>query len=280
MYANTQATAQLLAEPPINPVRPPVKISSRHEQDQDQDLAAALTEARAVLDEQRSLAQAMRSARDPKHYYLHLCALTTQALLAGAAQLSHAGATLRLQARLHIRFLHNLRRWLSPGLGQVDAAWQSAFQAFDLAGEATSVFSVLTGLHLALRAQLEHDLPHAVAQTLREESSEQGVDLRADLHKTSQAMRAAVEQLLTQTAEPHLPKWLARPGARLLGETLERLLGRYLYNVVGHRARGYARGVKLAGKAVAAPAPAPAAKLPGLFLVRARDEEAAVTSAA
>jgi hypothetical protein len=245
----------------------------------DEDLAAALTEVRAVLEEQRALCRAMQAACDPKHFYLHLCQLTTEEmlLLCESGQLPHPSWALRLVALQHTRFLHNLRRWLSPNVGPVEPQWQSAFTALDLAGEATTVHSVLTGLHLALRAQLEYDLPLAVAQTLRGGLVGDCARFRADLFGTSMALRSAMERLLAETAAPHLPRWLARSGARLLGETLALLLRRYVYDVVGQRSRAFERGVQLAGQThkdvlaavsvqptavpnlVLAPGPAPAA---------------------
>lgn len=211
-------------------------------------LADALAEARTMAEEQRALSQALRAAGDPKHWYVQLCHLTTQEMLQliEAHQLPHPSWALRLLSLLHARFLHNLRRWLSPTLGCMDPHWESAFSAFNLAGEATTVYSVLTGLHLALRAQLECDLPLAVAQTLGGERTTDYARFRADLQGTSLALRRAVERLLAQTAAPHLPGWLARRGARLLGETLALLVRRYVYDVAEQRARAFARGVQLA----------------------------------
>ena len=211
-------------------------------------LADALAEARMLAEEQRALIQALQAARDPKHWYVQLCHLITQETLAliESNQLTNPSWALRLLSIVHSRFLHNLRRWLSPNLGTLDPHWESAFCAFNLAGEATTVYSVLTGLHLALRARLEHDLPAAVAQALRGGLPSDCARCRAGFPGASLAMRRAVGRLLAQTAAPHLPKWLARPGQRLLGETLELLLRRYVYDVGEQRARAFERGVQLA----------------------------------
>lgn len=244
MRSDLTALKDLLAAAPPAPVVALPSAASPHAE----DLAAALAETRHIADEQRALAQALRASGDPKHFYVQLCYLTTQEMLvlSESGQLPHPSWALRILSLLHAQFLQNLRRWLSPNLGSADPQWEVAFQAFDVAGQVTAIYSVLTGLHLALRAQLEHDLPQAVAQTLRGGGAGDCARFRADLYATSLALRLAVERLLTETITPHLPPWLARSGARLLGETLELLLQRYVYDVVGQRARAFERGVQLA----------------------------------
>lgn len=216
-------------------------------------LISVLVEARALAEEQRALAQALQAAQDPKHWYVQLCHLATQEMLAlnDSNQLCHARLTLRLLAQLHSRFLHNLRRWLSPALGTLEPHWDAAFCAFNLAGEATTVYSVLTGLHLALRAQLEYDLPQAVAQALHGGQVSDQASYSASLQGTSLALRRAIERLLAETAAPHLPRWLGWRAPQLLGKTLELLLRRYVYDVVEQRACAVARGIRLADKASA-----------------------------
>ena len=213
--------------------------------------AAALVAARALVAEQRALAQAMQTGRDPKHWYLRLCQLTTEELVQRCEQgkLPHASWALQLLSLLHAQFLHNLRRWQSPGLGPLEPQWQQAFTALDLVGEAWSVGSVLTGLQLCLRAQLEQDLPRAVAQTLRRTPVDDYTSFHTDMHQMSQALRSAVERLLTETTAPYLPRLLQRPAARLLAETLAFLLQRYVYDEVGQRGRALATGVQLAKQA-------------------------------
>lgn len=244
MRNDLMALKELLAAAKPAPVVALPPAASPH----PEDLAAALAEARLIAEEQCALAQALRASGDPKHFYVQLCYLTTQEMLvlSESGQLPHPSWALRLLSLLHTQFLQNLRRWLSPNLGPADPQWESAFQAFDVAGQVTAIYSVLTGLHLALRAQLEHDLPQAVAQTLRGGGAGDCARFRADLCATSLALRLAVERLLSETIAPHLPRWLAQRGARLLGETLELLLQRYVYDVVGQRARAFERGVQLA----------------------------------
>lgn len=213
------------------------------------DMESVFADARTTADEQRSLAQTMQAAGDAKHWYLQLCHLTTEELLARATagELANPSWALRLVSLLHTRFLHNLRRWMSPCLGAAEPHWESAFSAFHLTGEAMSVFSALTAMHLALRAQLEHDLPQVVAQTLRDGLADDYARYRLDLHATARALCTAMERLLAQAAAPHLPRWLARTGARFLGEVLEQLLRRYVYDVTGQHVSAFERGVRLVG---------------------------------
>lgn len=247
--------AQLLASPRAALVLPPIPDPL------GEDLATALADARSVLAEQQALMQAMQAARDPKHWYLQLCQLTTQELLGQveAGQLPHPAWALRLLSLQHGKFLRNLRRWLSPSLGAVEPQWQSAFTALDLSGEADSVCAVLTGLHLALRAQLEYDLPQTLAQMLRGGTAADCARFRADLYATSLALRTAVEKILAMTTLPHLPSWLQWSPTRLLGESLEFLIRRWVYDVVKQRGQAFERGLQLAQKA---PPPGQPAGLP------------------
>ena len=50
---------------------------------------------------------------------------------------------------------------------------------------------------------------------------------------------------------PYLPKWLARPGKRLLSETLALLMQRHVYDLGSQHLRAFACGVKLARAAAA-----------------------------
>jgi hypothetical protein len=218
-----------------------------------EDLPAALQEARGMLAEERLLSQAMQAAGDPKHRFVQLCQFVTEEVLAlvESGQLPHPSWALRLLSLQHGRFLRNLRCWLSPGLGAVEAHWQSAFTALDLAGEATTPYAVLTGLHLALRAQIEHDLPQTLAQMLRGGLPGDCARYRADLHVTSLACRAAIERMLAAAAAPHLPRWLGPASGRLLAESLEYALRRWGYDVVRQRHLAFERGVRLAASAAA-----------------------------
>ena len=217
------------------------------------DAATEREKVGAILAEQTALARMLQAAGDPKHFYLQLGQRTTQAVLAlhESGQLRRPAWTLGVLAHQHSRFLDNLRRWLSPHLGEAEPAWQSAFTALDMVGEATAVYSVLNGLHMALRAQLEHDLPQVIAQTLPEEQTGDWSSCQADLSKLAQALRSALEQTLAATLAPYLPKWLARPGKRLLSETLALLMQRHVYDLGSQHLRAFACGVKLARAATA-----------------------------
>ncbi len=217
------------------------------------DAAAEREKVGAVHAEQTALARMLQAAGDPKHFYLQLGQRTTQEVLAlyESGQLRRPAWTLGLLARQHSRFMDNLRRWLSPHLGESEPMWQSAFTALDMVGEATAVYSVLTGLHMALRAQLEHDLPQVIAQTLPDEQEGDWAGCQADLSKLALALRSALEQTLAAALAPYLPKWLARPGKRLLSETLALLMQRHVYDLGSQHLRAFACGVKLARAAAA-----------------------------
>lgn len=220
---------------------------------QDDAAAAEREKVGAILAEQTALARMLQAAGDPKYLYLQLGQRSTQAVLAlyESGQLRCPAWTLGVLAHQHSRFLDNLRRWLSPHLGEVEPVWQSAFTALDMIGEAAAVYSVLTGLHMALRAQLEHDLPQVIAQTLPAEQTGDWTSCQADLSKLAVALRSALEQTLAATLAPYLPKWLARPGKRLLSETLALLMQRHVYDLGSQHLRAFACGVKLARAATA-----------------------------
>ena len=221
---------------------------SRRTASNDESAAREYEQAREVLAEQGTLVRIMKTAGDPKRMYLQLCLQTTHEVLAlqDAGRLRRPAWILRLLGQLHGRFSHNLRRWLSPQLGPVEPHWQSAFTALDLVGEATTVYSVLTGLRMALQAQLEHDLPQVIAELLLAEPEAERASLQADLQLLAAALGSALEYELAAAVRPSLPGWLAASGKQLIGETVAFLLQRHVYDLSAQYLRAFARGVELA----------------------------------
>jgi hypothetical protein len=240
------ALAEVSRGAPAVPL-PPTRIL-----DEDSALPGLYAEAEAILAEQRALADRLQAAGDPKRFFARVYQYVTEHQLrdcrAGAPR--HPAWVLRLIPRFHYYFAENLRRWLDPGAGRIEAHWRSAFVAMEGAPRwfGSAFKGALFGLAKGVQAHIEEDLPRTLAEIYvwhYRARCDYG-RFRADYALMADLFREAAERLSPEIPRQGVPLWVRLVGDRLPRAAREALTARRFYDIPRQRRRAFQRGERLA----------------------------------
>ncbi len=213
------------------------------------DLAALERTARETLAAQRTVADALERADDPRRWFTRLYAFTTEAILGAyeRGEVVHRAWLLRLVPRFHAYYFDNLARDRGTMAGAPEAHWQKAFRAME---QGTAQGRFMRGLREAVRAHIEDDLPRALADVYR--ASYRGrcayERFQGDYLLLQKALEEPAVKFLPLVPKTLLP-WGFRVAERVTPEAVRRFVRiRDEYDVPTRRREAFARGGRLAAE--------------------------------
>lgn len=206
----------------------------------------------AILEEQRTLAESLENANDPKQWFARVYAFVTeeQLTLCRSGQIAHVPWVLRIVPRFHDYYVDNLRRWRAPSEGQAEAHWRSAFRAMEQADRwfKDPLAALAYGLAKGVQAHIEEDLPRALADVFVAEYA--GVcdyaRFRADYLLMGDVFRRASERLLARMPSRSFPLYARVLLPLLPREGQDAFIHRRFYDIPRERRRAFERGERLA----------------------------------
>lgn len=225
------------------------------------DLDALYARAEAVLAEQREHAAALARTGDRKRWFPLVYQYVTEEQIHRCRKglVTHPGWVLRIIDVFHQYYWRNYEAWevyanartrLPPLPLQANTAvpdalerhWRIAFNAMERPrSERTAMF---LGLHRAIVAHIQHDLPRALAEVYVDHyAGFCGYDrFRADYLLMGDVFALASRRAIAQMNPTYIP-WRARALHRVLPPEAEMLLQqRYFYDISGERRKAFERG--------------------------------------
>lgn len=206
--------------------------------------------AEAILHEQRTLADRLENADDPKRWFARVYALVTenQLALCDARAVPHPAWVLRLVPRFHHYYSSNLRGWIESGT--CEPQWRSAFAAMDAVDKKVRdpLLAVSIGLARGIRAHIEEDLPRALAEIYVRHYAGRCAParFRADYLLMRDVFRDASDRLMEQMPRALFPLWMRALSPVMTPEIREAIVQRSFYDVGKKRRLAFERGERLA----------------------------------
>lgn len=217
------------------------------------ELPALDREAERVLCEQRTLADRLAQARDPKYWFTRVYQYVTEAQLEGCREgrVTHCAWVMRLISRFHAYYTENLRRWMGELPGLAESHWQLAFREMEsgAAGRRGAGARTVRGLLSGVAAHIEDDLPRALAEVYRRHYAGRCsyVRFRADYLLMAGVFQRASERLIAEMPRGFIPLLYLRALTPMLPlELQDEILNRY-YDVPRRRRQAFDRGERLSG---------------------------------
>lgn len=226
---------------PAGPLPPPRRVEQR-------DLPALHDVAEAVLAEQRSIADRLTRADDPKQWFARVYQYVTEEQLASlySGRVDNPEWVLRLIPRFHELYLRNL---ISFERGEpTEEPWRKAWGLAERAGATGSASQLGKALLLGVAAHIEADLPRALHATYREHFRDRCdyVYFRADYLRMADIFRVASDRLMGDMPRRHVPVWLQAARTVLPPELRDQLMRSY-YDTPRRRMAAFDAGRDLLG---------------------------------
>lgn len=218
--------------------------------DENKEIPQLLKQAEKILQEQRIIADRLRTARDPKYWFTRVYEYVTEYQLQACREgrFNHQEWVLRLIPQFHKYYSENLMGWMDNRYDMVESQWRRAFQAMENGkfddGD-TKVFAY--GLMKGVEAHIEEDLPRALAEIYLQHYSYHVsyARFRADYVLMGDIFYRVANRLNKQLPDRIFPNYMKLLHSILPIEIQGVMISKYFYNIPERRLLAFERGERL-----------------------------------